>query len=169
MTVKTTTRCPGPASWLAVILATAGISAAADFSLLSSALIISPAVTATNSQPRFTLQQVKIAQPLQHAPSDNGLATADVGRFSLTSVAGSIVLVQDPKLPQLVLQGQPGVWELAWTDPPLVQGLILESANALTAQTWQPVEVELTANGRRCVVPASLPGAPVRFYRLRKP
>lgn len=169
MIVKTATRHPTPASWLGLLLASTGLAVAADFSLLSSAIVTTPAVVSTNTPARFTLHHVKLTPPPQNAPSlDGGLTPVGVSRFTLTSSAGGIVLVQQPQLPQLYLQGRADGWELVWSDPPLLEGLILESAGALTARTWQPVDVELTATGRRSVIPASLPGSPVRFYRLRK-
>ena len=148
---------------MTLLLGLLGLAAAADFHLISSTIVTTPASSGTNDQGRFTLHQVKLtALPQSTQPAAKGV------RYTLTSSAGSIVFVQQPQLPELHLQNQLGVWEIVWFTPPLLEGLVLESTSAVQANTWQVVASELTSTGGRMAISPPAPGSSVKFYRLRK-
>ena len=147
--------------WLALV-GFGGAVSAADFQLVSSAVVTTAPNSAASASSRFTLEQAKLAPLPPVAPS------ADA-RFTLASAAGQIVLLQSAPLPQLFLQSSTnGAVVLVWADSPLFQNLVLETASSVGGAAWQPVANELTPTGRRAVVAAAPPNAPVRFYRLRK-
>jgi hypothetical protein len=146
---------------LLLIAAFMASTKAADFSLLSSS--VTPVVKAGSqtAQSRFSLVN----------PTVTSVQKLDVtsapqpGRFTLTAKIGTVVLVNKKGLPELKLKRQPGQLEIDWEEDELLPGFILESSTALKGSPWIPVEVELTAEGRRHK-PAHSTG--IRFYRLRK-